>query len=272
MRKTKALGQHFLINRGVLAKIIKVIAPEKDDIIIEVGAGKGALTFALAERCRRVIAIEKDKTLLPFLQGKKENIVVVGEDVLTVDFRSLLRSEHRLSCRPKLVGNLPYSISSPLLFKVLKDRKLFSSCIFLVQREVAERLASSPGSKTYAPLSILFQMAFELRLHFIVSPGSFLPPPRVESALISLHPREKLLFPIEDEKKFHLFLRKAFAQRRKTLLNNLRSYPAERDQLVRTMARLDLAPDIRPEQVPIEKFVLLFEELATSREENKAHP
>jgi len=263
MRKTKALGQHFLTSRAILNKIVVIISPQKEELIIEIGAGKGALTFALADRCRKVIAIEKDKSLIPFLKEKKrENVEILEEDVLSVDFFSLLEAEKAVAGKIKLVGNLPYSISSPLLFKALDAKDLFSSCVFLLQKEVAERLSAGPGSKKYAPLSILFQIHFDVRLRFIVAPGSFSPPPRVRSALVSLEKRGTPLFPVKDQDRFQAFLRTAFAQRRKTLLNNLKSLGMPFPLLAESFRRLGLDPGTRAEQVPIEKFVRLFDAVA----------
>ncbi len=263
MRKTKTLGQHFLTSRAVLNKIVTIISPQKDEIIIEIGAGKGALTFALADRCKKVIAIEKDKLLVPFLREKRhENVEILERDVLSIDFFSLLETEKAVAGKVKLVGNLPYSISSPLLFKALEAKDLFSSCVFLLQKEVAERVSAGPGSKKYAPLSILFQIHFDVCLHFIVAPGSFSPPPRVQSALISLRGREKPLFPLTDSRAFQAFLRMAFAKRRKTLLNNLKSLGVPSLFLVESFHRLGLDPGVRAEQVPIETFVHLFDAVA----------
>ncbi len=263
MRKTKALGQHFLTSRAVLNKIVTIISPQKDELIIEIGAGKGALTFALADQCKKVIAIEKDRSLIPYLMEKKrENVDILEKDVLSIDFFSLLKTEKAVAGKVKLVGNLPYSISSPVLFKALEAKDLFSSCVFLLQKEVAERLSAGPGSKKYAPLSILFQIHFDVRLHFIVAPGSFSPPPRVQSALISLQSREKPLFPVEDSRGFRAFLKMAFAQRRKTLLNNLKGLGLSFPLLVESIRCLGLDPGVRAEQVPIEKFVRLFDAVA----------
>ncbi len=263
MRKTKALGQHFLTSLAVLNKIVTIISPQKDELIIEIGAGKGALTFALADRCRKVIAIEKDKSLIPFLKRKKrENVEILEKDVLSIDFFSLLETEKAVTGKVRLVGNLPYSISSPLLFKALEAKDLFSSCVFLLQKEVAERLSAGPGSKKYAPLSILFQIHFDVCLHFIVAPGSFSPPPRVRSALVSLEKREAPLFPVKDQGRFQAFLRTAFAHRRKTLLNNLKNLGLPFPLLVESFRRLGLDPGVRAEQVPIEKFVRLLDAVA----------
>lgn len=265
MRKTKALGQHFLTSRPILRKIVEAIAPEKDELIVEIGAGRGALTFPLAERAGKVIAIEKDKTLVPFLlESQRPNLDVRQADVLRLDFRNLVAGEPGFRGKVKLVGNLPYVISSPLLFKVLKNKELFSVCVFLLQREVAERIASSPGSKDYAPLSILFQRHFEVRLCFTVAPGAFSPPPRVQSSLVALIRRPRPLFPVSDEDHFRRFLRSSFAQRRKTLINNLRAARYPRDLLRESFGNLSLKETIRAEQLSINQFAELFGRLTRS--------
>jgi len=263
MRKTKALGQHFLTSRAVLNKIVTIISPQEDELIIEIGAGKGALTFLLADRCGKIIAIEKDHSLIPYLMEKKrENVDILEKDVLSIDFFSLLKTEKAVAGKVKLAGNLPYSISSPVLFKTLEAKDLFSSCVFLLQKEVAERLSAGPGSKKYAPLSILFQIHFNVCLHFIVAPGSFSPPPRVRSALVSLERRDTPLFPLQDQSRFQAFLRSSFGQRRKTLLNNLKGLGLPFPFLVESIRRLGLNPGVRAEQVPIEKFIRLFDAVA----------
>ncbi|MDH5384719.1 MAG: 16S rRNA (adenine(1518)-N(6)/adenine(1519)-N(6))-dimethyltransferase RsmA [Candidatus Aminicenantes bacterium] len=174
--RRKRLGQHFLKNRHVLKKIIQRISPDKDELIIEIGAGRGVLTFPLAEKAGKVIAIEKDLSLIMFLQKKKvSNVMIIGKDVLKVDFDEMIKKEKNFK-EVKIVGNLPYSISSPLLFKLFESKKLFSECLFLLQKEVAERICSHPGSKVYSPLTILFQVHFLTKLHFVVPPRCFSPP------------------------------------------------------------------------------------------------
>jgi 16S rRNA (adenine1518-N6/adenine1519-N6)-dimethyltransferase len=266
MRKAKALGQHFLTSRQVLRKIVETISPEKDELIIEIGAGKGALTFPLADRAGKVIAIEKDKSLIPFLLGgNKGNLAVLQEDILRLDLRRLVAEEPTFRRRVKLAGNLPYVISSPLLFKVLENRELFSTCVFLLQKEVAARLSAKPGSKDYAPLSILFQRYYVVRLCFTVAPGSFSPPPRVQSSLVSLTRRPQTLFPVADEDRFRRFLRTSFAQRRKTLLNNLKSAPYPLALLLESFHQFSLKETVRAEQLSLGQFVDLFERLNADR-------
>jgi 16S rRNA (adenine1518-N6/adenine1519-N6)-dimethyltransferase len=265
MRKVKALGQHFLTSRPVLRKIVEAISPEKDELVIEIGAGKGALTFPLADRAGKVVAIEKDKNLIPFLlEGTKPNLVVLQQDILRLDLRRLVAEEHPFRGQVKLAGNLPYAISSPLLFKVLDNRDLFSACVFLLQKEVAVRLNARPGSKDYAPLSILFQRYYDVRLCFTVAPGSFSPPPRVQSTLVSLTRRPQPLFPVADEGRFRRFLRTSFAQRRKTLLNNLKSAPYPLGLIRESFQHLSLKETVRAEQLSIVQFVDLFETLTRS--------
>ena len=263
MNRTRALGQHFLSDRSILRKIVDIISPQKDELVIEIGAGKGALTFPLADRAGRVIAIEKDKAFIPLLrEGKKGNLVLLEQDVLRLDFQKLLADEAAFRGKVKLAGNLPYSISSPLLFKVLKDKDLFSACVFLLQKEVADRLGAQPGSKDYAPLSILFQLHFNVRLCFTLAPGAFSPPPKVRSTLVSLEKRPQPVFAISNEDGFHSFLRTAFARRRKTLLNNLKSLSFSIDLLKESFRRLSLKETVRAEQLSIAQFVALFETLS----------
>jgi len=259
MTKRKALGQHFLTNRPILGKIIAVIDPREDELIIEVGPGKGALTFPLARRCGRLIAIEKDPALIPgLLEKKPENVVILEQDILETDFSGLLRRERGPGGPVKVVGNLPYSISTPFLFRLLEQQGPVSKGVFLLQKEVAERVAAGPGSKKRAPVSILFELDFRVRLHFTVSPGAFSPPPRVQSALVSLEKRESPLFAVEDREAFRRFLRSAFAERRKTLTNNLKRLGLAADAVKRSLAAASLNDTIRAEQVDLGRFVELF--------------
>lgn len=257
--KRKSLGQHFLKDRTALRKIVKVINPQPEDLIIEIGGGKGVLTFPLAQHAGKVISVEKDKSFIPLLERKGFlNLTILGKDILKINFKELINKELTAKKRIKLVGNLPYQISSPLLFMVLTDKDLFSECIFLLQREVAERICAQPGVKKYAPLSIFIQIYFKTKLHFILSPKSFAPPPRVESALVSLKKRDKPLFFIEKEEAFRKFLKEAFLNRRKTLHNNLIRLGYPPAFLRKVFQKFDLANSLRAEQITIAQFVDLF--------------
>lgn len=263
-KKIKALGQHFLKNPFALRAIIDCITPRSDDFIIEIGPGKGALTIPLTKRAGKIVAIEKDKALAAFLRSANiPNLVVLEGDVLKVDFQKLIRDENSSQTSTKIVGNLPYSISSPLLFKMYEHRELFSLCVFLLQKEVAERVNAGPGSKKFAPISILFQNAFEIQIRAIFSPRSFTPPPKVDSALVTLKRRLKPLFSLRDEGNFHRFLKMAFRSRRKTLFNNLILGGYDRPYLDDVFRSLAMEKLIRPEQVSIDGFLALFEGLGT---------
>jgi 16S rRNA (adenine1518-N6/adenine1519-N6)-dimethyltransferase len=258
--KRHRLGQHFLASPGVLERIVGLIDPLPDDLIIEIGAGKGALTLPLAAKAGKVVAIEKDRAFLPFLEEKAPaNLVIVGEDVLKLSFADLASREGAPAGRIKLVGNLPYSISSALLFKIIAERGAFQKCVFLVQKEVAERVCAGPGSKRYAPVSILVQLHFSTTLAFIVRPGSFSPPPRVDSAVIALDRRPAPQFPLSDERKFAGFLQACFRQRRKTLVNNLSAAGVPTARAEELCAKLGLERKIRAEKVTAGQFVKLFD-------------
>ena len=252
--RRKALGQHFLSNTKILNRIVDVIAPQEGDLITEIGAGKGALTFELAETGARIIAVEKDSSLIPRLTKREfANLTVLEEDVLRIKFRDLFQGKPG-----KVVGNLPYAISSPILFKVLEEKELISFCVFLLQREVAQRVCASPGTKKFAPFSILIQIDFETRMHFRVPAASFSPPPRVESALISLRKRERPLFAIRDRNRFVNFLHGAFKSRRKKLSNNLKALGIPPHRVKEAYISCGIDEKLRPEQVSIAQFHSLY--------------
>ncbi|HDT14198.1 MAG TPA: ribosomal RNA small subunit methyltransferase A [Candidatus Aminicenantes bacterium] len=254
-----ALGQHFLINEGVLRKIAGLIDPKPEDVIVEVGAGTGALTAALAAKAGRVIAVEKDGRLVPQLrESLPANVEVVHGDILRTDLRGMLKSAGVASLR--LVGNIPYSISSPLLFRALDEREIISDAVILLQKEVAERVTAGPGTKSYAPLGILLQNEFEAKIAFLVAPGSFSPPPKVRSALLTLRRRLSPLHPGAAEEPYRAFLRAAFAERRKMLWKNLarRATPA---MLGAAYAKLDLARTVRAEELSPDTLFALFQAL-----------
>ncbi len=254
--RRQALGQHFLANAGVLRRIVAVIDPRPGDVVVEVGAGRGALTAALAAKAGRIIALEKDERLIPGLrESMPANVEIVHADVLKTDFREIRREAGVPALR--LAGNIPYSISSPLLFKVLDAREALSDATLLLQKEVAERVTAGPGSKSYAPLGILLRNEFEAEIAFLVEPGSFSPPPKVRSALLTLRRRPAPLLPGAAEEPFRAFLRTAFAERRKLLWNNLaRSSHAE--ALALAYESLGLARNARAEELTPETLFALL--------------
>jgi 16S rRNA (adenine1518-N6/adenine1519-N6)-dimethyltransferase len=261
MKKSRrhALGQHFLASPAVLRKIVEVIDPQPGDVIVEVGAGRGVLTAALAAWNARVIALEKDGRLVPGLErDMPANVEVVHGDVLRFDLRDIFSKARVPALR--LVGNIPYSISTPLLFRILDDRAILSDCIFLLQKEVAGRVVAGPGSKSYAPLGILLQNEFEAGIAFTVAPGSFSPPPKVQSVLLTLRRRPVALHPGMADEPFRAFLRAAFAERRKMLWKNL-ARRTDPDRLAAAYDALGLARDVRAEALPAGTLFALFRAL-----------
>ncbi len=250
MTRRKALGQHFLRSQRALNHILKVISPAPHDLILEIGAGQGVLTFPLARRAGQVIAVEKDERLLPFLKKQTfSNLKIIHADILRLDWEKLIEDFLPWPGEIKLVGNLPFSISTPLLFRALDYRYLFPFIVFLLQREVAERISSQPGSKSYAPLSIFFHLYYEPKIERILPPSCFSPPPKVESALISLRRRPEPLFEVNNFAEFQNFLRLCFRHRRKQLLKNLKLGGFDEVKILEAFTRLNLKPNIRPEEV-----------------------
>jgi 16S rRNA (adenine1518-N6/adenine1519-N6)-dimethyltransferase len=247
-----ALGQHFLRDVNILNKIAAAVSLAPGETVLEIGAGKGPLTAALSAAGARVIAVEKDPPLAAALAAEnRPGVTVVEGDILDLDWPALMR-EHGVPEGPFAVtGNLPYSISSPILFRVLDKRASISRAVFLIQKEVAERLIAGPGSKDYAPLGILLQIHFAAKILFKIHPGSFVPPPKVESAVLSLVRRGKPLIEVGDEAGFRKFLFAAFAQRRKTLSNNLHAAGYAPDRVAAALTSAGLDPRVRAEQIPI---------------------
>jgi len=254
-----ALGQHFLVNEGVLRKIVAAIDPRPGEVIVEIGAGKGVLTSALAAKGAQVIALEKDERLIPELRKTlPEGVELVHGDVLRADLHEIARKAGVPSIR--LVGNIPYSISSALLFRVLDDRAVIADGVFLLQKEVAERVTAGPGTKSYAPLGILLQNEYEARIAFTVAPGSFSPPPKVQSALLVLRRRPVPLHAGAAEEPYRAFLRAAFAERRKMLWKNL-SRRAAPDALEAAYETLGIPRSARAEELAPDMLFDLFESL-----------
>ncbi len=257
--RRKAYGQHFLTSRPILKKIVNTIHPQNEDLIIEIGAGKGVLTFPLARKAGKVIAIENERSFIPLLLSKNiPRLEVLEKNVLKVDFKELIEKQKKFLAQVKIVGNLPYSISSPLLFKVLEEKEFLLECVFLLQKEVAHRICAHPESKDYGPLSILFQIYFSTKIHFTVHPQAFSPPPQVDSSLISLKRRPSPLFQIEDDSFFLKFLKGAFCHRRKTLVNNLKKLNFPNLLINEAFQKCCINPGHRPEQLTITQFVDLF--------------
>ncbi len=256
-RHKKQLGQHFLHERGIIDRIIAAIAPQPGERLVEIGPGAGALTLPLLRRHGALTVIEFDRDLIEPLRAAAAPIgalEIVHADVLTVDLRALAAGG-----RIRLVGNLPYNISSPILFHALDHADAITDMHFMLQKEVVDRMAADPGSKTYGRLSVMLQAFCDVTPLFKVPPGAFNPPPKVDSAVVRMVPRPPERIAVRDRALFARVVREAFGQRRKTLRNALMQ-TCDRDALVAA----GLRPEDRAEQVPVDGFVALANHLAAA--------
>jgi 16S rRNA (adenine1518-N6/adenine1519-N6)-dimethyltransferase len=235
-RPRKRFGQHFLHERGVLARILDAIAPSTEDFLVEIGPGEGVLTGPLLERVKKVEAIELDRDLAAALQTKfPDRLIVHCADALEFDFA-------RFPLGVRLVGNLPYNISTALLFHLACYASRMRDMHFMLQLEVAERMVAAPSTPAYGRLSVSLQARFRMKKLFNVARGAFRPPPRVQSAFVRMQPLDRQL-PVDEQ-----LLRRAFSARRKTLRNAL----PEVD-----FAAVGIDPGLRPENLSPEEYARL---------------
>ncbi len=223
IRPRKKLGQSFLLDKNIIQKIVAVANISKDDWVLEIGSGIGVLTEEFAAKARRLIAVELDEKLSGLLKDKLErygNVKIYNTDILKFDFGSL---SDEYKTKIKVVGNVPYNISSPLIFYLLSNRCAIRDFVLMLQKEVVERLVAAPVNKSYGVPSVILQMFAEVEKVFDVPATCFYPRPKVESAVIKGVFRQQPLVALDDEEYFIKLVKAAFAQRRKMLMNNLKS-------------------------------------------------
>ncbi len=265
LRRPK-LGQHFLVDAGYRQRIAAALDLLPEDLVVEVGPGRGAMTQLLTECAHRVVAIELDRALAEQLQYRLapgSRIEVVQADILTVDLAGLCRRHGAERCF--VFGNLPYSITSPILHRLFSFRDGIRAMALLVQREVAERLVAAPGTRDYGYLSVLTQLFSHPRIVLGVPPGAFSPPPNVQSALVEFQMREaaggESLVPRGEVERFLVFVKRCFEQKRKNVRNNLGGlYSRARVEL--ELNCLSLAHSARAEQLTLDELVRLYRRLA----------
>ncbi|HET6396500.1 MAG TPA: 16S rRNA (adenine(1518)-N(6)/adenine(1519)-N(6))-dimethyltransferase RsmA [Pseudoxanthomonas sp.] len=246
----KSLGQHFLHERAYIERIVQAVDPRPGDRVVEIGPGQGAITLPLLRRHGALTVIEFDRDLVGPLTAMAEGVgelAIVHRDVLQVDLTELAAGTPI-----RLVGNLPYNISSPILFHALDHAAAIRDMVFMLQKEVVDRMGAAPGSKVYGRLSVMLQAYCTVTPLFVVPPGAFRPPPKVDSAVVRLVPRAPAAVGIADPARFAEVVRAAFGQRRKTLRNALDGIC---DAAQFQAAGID--PQLRAEQVDVPSFVRL---------------
>lgn len=254
-RARKRFGQHFLTDPGVIDAILRAVHATKDDVLVEIGPGQGAITAALAASAGELHAIELDRDLARRLRHQYEGnsrVTIHEADALSFDYASL-------GDRLRIVGNLPYNISTPLLFNLLEFRDRILDMHFMLQKEVVDRMAAGPGSKTYGRLSIMLGCHLSIESLFDVDKASFDPPPKVQSAVVRLDPLPPNTYNINDQRLLSEIVTAAFMKRRKTIRNSLKDHAEAAD-----FEAVGIDSGLRPEQIGIDKYVELSNHLAGS--------
>jgi 16S rRNA (adenine1518-N6/adenine1519-N6)-dimethyltransferase len=254
-RARKRFGQHFLTDPGVIDAILRAIHATKDDVVVEIGPGQGAITAALAASAGHLHAVELDRDLASRLRRQYddvENVTIHEADALAFDFSTL-------GDRLRIVGNLPYNISTPLLFHLLKFRDRIIDMHFMLQKEVVDRMAAAPGSKAYGRLGIMLGCHLHIESLFDVDRSAFDPPPKVTSAVVRLDPLPPRTFNIQDDALLAKIVTSAFMKRRKTIRNSLKDIVEVSD-----LDAVGIDAGLRPEQISISKYVQLSNHLASA--------
>lgn len=250
-RARKRFGQNFLHDESIINHIVRSIRPAATDNMVEIGPGKGAITRLILDTCEQLNVVELDRDLVPILQEKFGHIPTFNinqADALKFDFAQLGNAERPL----RIVGNLPYNISTPLIFHLLSYSHMVRDMHFMLQKEVVMRMAAKAGENNYGRLSIMTQYSCDVEYLFDVGPECFDPQPKVDSAIVRLTPQAQPRHPVEDHKTLDIVVRTAFSQRRKTLRNTLKTL-LNSDEL----EALNIDPSLRPETLPLETYVTL---------------
>lgn len=257
-RARKRFGQNFLHDQGIIDRIVRAVDPDKNDYLIEIGPGRGALTDQLIDLCGHLDVIEIDRDLAAALEkryGERENFTLHVADVLKFDFTSLPQPGGY-----RVIGNLPYNISTPLLFHLFANRSLFRDMVFMLQKEVVDRMTAEPGNKNYGRLGIMTRYYCNTKKYFNVPSSAFTPQPKVESAIVGLKPWINPPWPADDPEVLETVVRTAFSQRRKTLQNSLKNLLE--GNLLESLA---IDGTRRPETLTLEEYVTISNALVKGR-------
>ncbi|MDU1312509.1 MAG: 16S rRNA (adenine(1518)-N(6)/adenine(1519)-N(6))-dimethyltransferase RsmA [Clostridium septicum] len=257
---SKSLGQNFLIDDSVPRDIVNGAEVDENDLVIEIGPGVGTLTAQLLKRAKKVVAIELDNDLIPILQqeiGDNPKFTLIHNDALKVDFNEIIGEEKSV----KLVANLPYYVTTPIIVKLLKEDYKFKSLTIMIQKEVAERMNAEPGNKDYGALSLLVQYYCNTSIVRRVPPQCFIPRPKVDSIVIRLERLEEPKVKVENEKLFFDIIRSSFNMRRKTLWNGVKSLGLDKEKLEIAFENANIDPKRRGETLSIEEFACLSDKI-----------
>ncbi|HEY0221414.1 MAG TPA: 16S rRNA (adenine(1518)-N(6)/adenine(1519)-N(6))-dimethyltransferase RsmA [Lactovum miscens] len=262
----KKFGQNFLTDQNILTKITETAGLTKETNVIEIGPGIGSLTQYLLESSAEVMAFEIDKSLIPILEEtlfNYNNFQLVSADILKVDLNEYIQKFEHPDYPLKVVANLPYYITTPILMHLINSKIPFDEFVVMMQKEVADRIAAKPGNKEYGGLSIAVQYYMEAEVAFTVSRTVFVPAPNVDSAILKMVRREKPLVEVKDEDWLFKVVKIAFAHRRKTLINNLmQDFGKEaKPKIEKILLKIEIAPSIRAEVLSIQDFAILADAL-----------
>lgn len=262
LRAKHSLGQNFLIDLNVLREIMDAADLTKDDDVIEIGPGIGGLTEQLAQRAHRVVAFELDAKLIPVLHQVLKpypNVKIINQDILKANLPQVIHDEFGDQRAVKIVANLPYYITTPIIVELMKGHARFNSMAVTMQKEVADRLVAQPGHKTYGAISVLLQYLNQVKITDLISRKAFFPKPKITSAVVALQRKATLKPEVFDLDKFQSFVRSCFMHRRKTLQNNLKSLFGKdaRDTIKQVLETTEVVPTRRPETLSIATYIKL---------------
>ncbi|MBR1987568.1 MAG: ribosomal RNA small subunit methyltransferase A [Clostridia bacterium] len=251
----KSLGQNFLYDTNLLRAIANDGGVESDDLVLEIGAGAGTLTKVLAEKAKKVISFEIDKSLIPILEkvrDEQKNIEFHFQDFMDAEVDNLFEG------KAKVVANIPYYITTPIIFKLVDSIEKFDSILVLIQKEVAERFVAKEGGKDYGITSVILQSIFDVSVSRIIKKECFTPSPKIDSALCKLVPHNR--HKISNFESFKNFVHISFSMRRKTLVNNLKQN-FDKEMIIKTLEKFGYSETVRPEQISVENFIKIHEDL-----------
>lgn len=259
-RCSKSLGQNFLVDDTVLDAIVEGAEVNKNDLVIEIGPGVGSLTAALLKKAKKVVSIELDDELIPILEaelGDQENFTLIHNDALKVDFKEIIGDEKNV----KLVANIPYYVTTPIIIKLLKENYKFTSLTIMIQKEVAERLNAEPSCKEYGAITLLVQYYCNTKIITMVSPESFIPRPRIDSIVIRLDRLEEPRVKVKDEELMFKIIRNSFNMRRKTLWNGTKFLGIEKEAMLEAYEKANIDPKRRGETLSLQEFATLTDRI-----------